>query len=144
MRPISILAPSLLLALALSSASFAEGERFTLEKSATGYVRMDTQTGQMSICEERDGQLVCKLAADERSAFQDEADRMQASIKALEERVAKLENSFASRLESALPTEEDFDRTLSFMERFFRSFIDIVKDAEEGDGKTVAPDAQKT
>lgn len=144
MRPISILAPSLLLALALSSATFAEGERFTLEKSATGYVRMDTQTGQMSICEERDGQLVCKLAADERSAFQDEADRMQASIKALEERVAKLENSLASRLESALPTEEDFDRTLSFMERFFRSFIDIVKDAEEGDGETVAPDAQKT
>jgi flagellar motility protein MotE (MotC chaperone) len=144
MRPLAILAPSLLLALAVSGSSFAEGERYTLEKSATGYVRMDTQTGEMSICEERDGQLICKLAADERSAFQDEIDRMQASIKSLEERVVKLENSLASRLESALPTEEDFDRTLSFMERFFRSFIDIVKDAEEGDGKDSSPDPQKT
>ena len=39
---------------------------------------MDTQTGEMSICEERSGQLVCKLAADERSAFQDDVDRLEA------------------------------------------------------------------
>ena len=55
-----------------------ETDRYRLEKSDNGYVRMDTQTGEMSICEERSGQLVCKLAADERAAFEDEIDRLQA------------------------------------------------------------------
>ena len=48
---------------------------------ANGYVRMDTQTGEMSICEEKSGQLVCKMAADERTAFQDEIDRLQTELK---------------------------------------------------------------
>ncbi|TIS04904.1 MAG: hypothetical protein E5X09_21840, partial [Mesorhizobium sp.] len=105
----------------------------------------DTQTGAMSICEERSGQLVCKLAADERSAFQDEIDRLQSTVKALDERVAKLENSLSARLESQLPSEEDFNKTMSYMERFFRSFMDIVKDIDrqEGDGGT-KPSPQKT
>lgn len=142
MRQFALAVPCLLLALAVPQASSAEGDRYTLEKSATGYVRMDTQTGEMSICEERDGQLVCKLAADERKAFQDELESMQGAMKALDERITKLENSLAARLESTIPTEEDFDRTLSFMERFFRTFIDIVKGAEEGGTPVPAP--QKT
>ncbi|TIV69269.1 MAG: hypothetical protein E5V89_19505, partial [Mesorhizobium sp.] len=108
-------------------------------------VRMDTQTGAMSICEERSGQLVCKMAADERAAFQDEIDRLQGSVKALDERVAKLENSLSARLESQLPSEEDFNKTMSYMERFFRSFMDIVKDMDkENGGGGVKPDLQKT
>ncbi|TGV95506.1 hypothetical protein EN797_040130, partial [Mesorhizobium sp. M2E.F.Ca.ET.154.01.1.1] len=91
------------------------------------------------------GHLVCKMAADERAAFQDESDRLQGSVKALDERVAKLENSLSARLESQLPSEEDFNKTMSYMERFFRSFMDIVKDMdkENGDGG-VKPSPQKT
>ena len=70
----------------------------------------------MSICEERSGQLVCKLAADERAAFQDEIDRLQTELKALEERVAKLEDRVAGSnpRDRLLPTEEDFDKTMSY------------------------------
>jgi hypothetical protein len=31
----------------------AEPDRYRLEKTESGYVRMDTRTGEMSICEER-------------------------------------------------------------------------------------------
>jgi hypothetical protein len=113
---------------ALAAPAIAQdADRFRLEKTEDGYVRMDTETGEMSICEERAGQLVCRLAADERSAFQDEIDRLSGSVKALEDRVTALEKAPAV---PGLPTEEEFDKTMSYMQRFFRGFMDIVKDLE--------------
>lgn len=145
MRPQNVLIPATLVSLVAVSAFSQETDRYRLEKSPNGYVRMDTQTGAMSICEERSGQLVCKMAADERAAFQDEVDRLQSSVKALDERVVKLENSLSARFESTLPSEEDFNKTMSYMERFLRGFMGIVKDMEEDSGEDGArPNSQKT
>lgn len=127
-----MLAP-LLVGLGSGLTHSAEVQRYQMEKTANGYVRMDTQTGEMSICEERSGQLVCKLAADERSALQDEIGRLQGEVKAIEERVVKLEGSISQKLESALPTDEEFEKTMGYMERFFRSFMGVVKDFEKED-----------
>ncbi|MER8381141.1 hypothetical protein NKH70_16825 [Mesorhizobium sp. M0991] len=143
MRLKHVLIPAALVSLVAASAFSEEADRYRLEKSANGYVRMDTQTGAMSLCEERSGQLVCKTAADERAAFQDQVDRLQNSVKALDERVAKLENSLAARFESTLPSEEDFNKTMGYMERFLRSFMDIVKDMDK-DEDGAKPNSQKT
>ncbi|ODT08927.1 MAG: hypothetical protein ABS58_00165 [Mesorhizobium sp. SCN 65-20] len=133
MRSSAFLLIPLLAGLGAGPALAAETQRFQMEKTDNGYVRMDTQTGEMSICEERSGQLVCKLAADERSALQDEIGRLQTELKAIEERVVKLEGSLTAKLESTLPTEEEFEKTMGYMERFFRSFMGIVKDFEKED-----------
>ncbi|MER9942824.1 hypothetical protein NKJ70_12835 [Mesorhizobium sp. M0092] len=143
MRLKHVLIPAALVSLVAASAFSEEADRYRLEKSANGYVRMDTQTGAMSLCVERSGQLVCKTAADERAAFQDQIDRLQNSVKALDERVAKLENSLAARFESTLPSEEDFNKTMGYMERFLRSFMDIVKDMDK-DEDGAKPNSQKT
>jgi hypothetical protein len=104
--------------------------RYTLEKTADGYVRMDNRTGEMSICTERSGQLVCKLAADERSAFQDELDRIIGRLDAVEKRLAAVETS-PSAPDAGLPSEQQFEQTLTFMERFVRRFIDVAKDIDK-------------
>ncbi|MER9800142.1 hypothetical protein NKJ36_23900 [Mesorhizobium sp. M0142] len=143
MRLKHVLIPAALVSLVAASAFSEEADRYRLEKSANGYVRMDTQTGAMSLCEERSGQFVCKTAADERAAFQDQIDRLQNSVKALDERIAKLENSLAARFESTLPSEEDFNKTMGYMERFLRSFMDIVKDMDK-DEDGAKPNSQKT
>ncbi|KQU75475.1 hypothetical protein ASC75_18030 [Aminobacter sp. DSM 101952] len=132
MRAVLMLVP-LLAGLGGGSAFAAEGPRYQMEKTDKGYVHMDTQTGEMSICEERDSQLVCKLAADERSALQDEIGRLQTELKAIDQRIVKLENSLTARMESKLPTEEEFEKTMGYMERFFRSFMGMVKDMEKED-----------
>lgn len=150
MRPIAIIAAAIMSLAAgpalVQDVPAQETDRYTLEKSANGYVRMDRRTGEMSICEERSGQLVCKIAADERSALQEETDRLQAEMKALEERVAKLESGLTARLDSALPSEEEFEKTMSFMERFLRRFIGIAKDLEEEPEAPgpLSPDPNKT
>jgi polyhydroxyalkanoate synthesis regulator protein len=84
----------------------------------------------MSICRENSGQLVCKLAADERHAFEDEVDRLGTALKAPEARVADLERNAPVPLESMLPSDEQLDRTMSMMQRFFQGFIDIVKELD--------------
>ncbi|MEP9386085.1 hypothetical protein [Mesorhizobium sp. KR9-304] len=153
MSRIAIISPLLLLSL-LTGASATEPDRYRLEKTPNGYVRMDTRTGEMSVCQEKWGELVCKMAADERTAVQDEIERLQNDIKALEDRlagvnvledrVAALENSLTAKIEKTLPTEEDFNKTMSYMERFFRSFMGIVRDFENENSKPAEPGADKT
>jgi len=143
MRLNAILAAPLLAVLATAGAS-AEEDRYVLERSGDSFVRMDRQTGEMSACTQQGEALVCKLAADERTAYQDEIDRLTKALTTLDERVAKLENSLSARLESKLPTEEDFDKTLNYMERFLRSFMGIVKDMEEEKGTGGPALPQKT
>ena len=124
MRIEAVLAAALL-AIGASWAFAQSGDtRYTLEKTADGYVRMDKQTGEMSLCNEQSGQLVCKLAADERSAFEGEVERLQSSVEALENRVTALEKS----KQSYLPTDEDVDKSVDTMQRFLRGFLDIVKE----------------
>jgi flagellar motility protein MotE (MotC chaperone) len=115
----------------LSSGAIAQEDRYVLEKSGEDFVRMDRKTGEMSTCVQDGASLVCKLAADERTAYQDEIDRLQQELKSLDERVAKLENSLTSRLESTLPSEEEFQKGLGYMERFLRSFRDTVQDFDK-------------
>ena len=135
------------LAFAAAPAAAEDEGRFRLEKTPDGYVRMDTQTGEMSLCEMRSGQLVCKLAADERSALQDELDRLSTRLAAIEERLAKIEENPIVKPENLLPSDEEFQRSLGLMEQFFRKFMGIVKDMDEelgeGDGKEATP-PQKT
>lgn len=125
------IAPALLVVLAAPPAEAQDAGRYRMERSADGFVRMDTETGAMSRCEERDGQLVCRMAADERAAADSEIERLRKEVEDLGARVAKLENSLAARLESNLPTEEEFDRTIGYMERFLRSFFGIAKEMEK-------------
>lgn len=108
-----------------------EQDRFTLERTEDGFVRLDNRTGRMSVCEERGSQLVCRAAAAERAALEGDLDALQARIDDLERRLATLERTGPAVTAPGLPSDADFERTLGFMERFFRRFMDIVKDLDK-------------
>jgi hypothetical protein len=127
------IAPALMLSLFALPALAEDTVRYSLEKTADGYVRMDKQSGEMSICKEADGQLVCRLAADERTAYETSTAAFAKRLDALEQKVAALEGGAFKPL-NALPSEEEFDKTLSMMERFFRRFMGVVKDLESEEG----------
>ena len=117
-----------LLLLAPAPALAQEGDRYQLERTEDGYVRLDTRTGEMSSCREEEGQLVCRPAADEREAVEEGADRLRADLEALERRVTALEESKGS---GGLPSDEELDRTLGFMEKFFRTFMGLAREWSE-------------
>lgn len=142
MRPIAFAAPVAALAagLALAGPSQAQDSaRYRLEPSGEGYVRMDTRTGEMSVCRMRGEQLVCTLAADERRAYDAEIDALHGRLDALEQRLAALEQGAPADGGEALPSEEEFEQTLGLMERFMRRFMGVMRDLERDFG---APPAE--
>lgn len=119
--------------------------RFTMEKTESGFVRMDTLTGEMSICAEKAGQLVCKLAADERRAFEETLTDLSARVAALEDRLEGLGPEPGGR---DSPDDAELDRALDAMEKMMRRFFGMVdelrKDFGNGEDTPVEPAPDRT
>ena len=116
-------------------------ERYQLQRTPDGYVRLDTTSGSMSLCQEKSGQLICRMATEERTAYEGDLDRLQDRIDALETRMGALESG---RPAAELPDEQEFEQTLGYMERFFRRFMGIVKDFEQENQQTAPADPHRT
>ena len=132
----ALLLPAAVLLTAPAFAAEPDATRFQLERSGDHFVRLDRQTGAMSICPDQNGNLVCRMAADERAAYDDELDR-------LSDRVTKLEKTVASNNGSSLPSDADVDRTLGIMQKFMRGFMGMAKEFQNEQPDT-KPQPQKT
>lgn len=113
-------------ALAPLNALAQENGRYRLEGTENGYVRLDTRTGALSTCVEQQGQLVCKMATEDREAYENDIASLQDRVKKLEDKISALEGKGGSTA-SGLPTEQEFEQSMSYMERFMRRFMDIAK-----------------
>jgi len=113
--------------LAVPAANAEDAGRYVFDKSENGIVRLDTQTGEMSSCEQKAGQLTCRPAVEEKQASESEIERLNQKVDRLEKQLADLEKRVVSP-KDLLPSDEQVDRTLGIMERFFRRFLDVVKD----------------
>ena len=92
----------------------------------------DTASGEVSLCREKDGQIVCRMAADERAAFEKELDLLTKRVEALEKGGA----TALTDAKPSLPTDEEIDRTMTIMEKMMQRFMGIVKNLEEGEEET--------
>jgi exonuclease VII small subunit len=120
-------------ALILAGSAHADGEgRYRMEKTDAGFIRLDTASGDISLCREKDGQIVCRMAADERAAFEKELDLLTKRVEALE----KGGTTALTDAKPALPTDEEIDRTMSIMEKMMQRFMGIVKNLEDGEEET--------
>jgi len=113
--------------LAALPAAAEEAERYRLERTDDGYVRLDTTTGAMTLCREADGRLVCAPASQEIGTAS-EIESLRERLRLLEGRVAALESGAPV---AGLPPEEEFERGIGYMERFFRMFMGLVKEFED-------------
>ena len=65
-----------------------ENGRFTLSPVTDGFVRLDTRTGVVSTCTNKNG-WVCRVVPDERAALDTEIGRLQADNKRLKDELAQ-------------------------------------------------------
>ncbi|MEP7455742.1 hypothetical protein [Phyllobacterium sp. SB3] len=114
-----------------------ETTNYSLEKTSDGYVRMNNKTGEMSICHEKLGQLACKVAAEERTLYEEDIADLKARVAKLEDTVAGI-GKLPPLVRDNLPSDEDFEKGLSYMEKFMRRFMGLAKEFE-GDNKDATP-----
>ncbi len=117
-----------------SSASAQENGRYRLEGTENGYVRLDTRTGAISVCVEEQAQLVCRMATEDRQAYENDIATLQDRVKVLEDKVAALGTGVAAP-KSGLPSEQEFEQSMSYMERFMRRFMEITKSFDDEPAK---------
>ena len=110
-------------ALAQSTDESANG-RYAMSPVAGGVLRLDTRTGQVSLCSVVAGEIQCRAGADERAALEAEINRLASEN-------ARLKSGAPSSAPSVGETEEDrsFGRALDRAERFVKRMLQLFRDS---------------
>ena len=136
-----------LLALTVLAGATPEGEerggRFVMTPVEGGFLRMDTLTGAVSLCQRAGGKWACEAVADDRRTLETEMERLGAenrqlnsTVKRLEEMLALPEGEGGDRRADKgskfqLPSEEDVDRALGYMQRLMRKFKEKMRELDK-------------
>jgi len=143
-----LLAPVVLVVLATLPASAQPREapgRFTMQPIEGGFLRLDTQTGAVSTCRAGAGNLVlCQPAQEEQQGLAKEIARLNAENVELKAEVKRLQETAGAQPgppvagppaeKFQLPSEEDVDSALDYLEGMFKKFRDRLRNLEQ-DGK---------
>lgn len=120
--------------------------RFAMHPAEGGMVRLDTETGAVSICKGPAGNWTCEAAADDRVAFEKEIARLGRENDELRSAVKRLEQMAGLPPETApgkpadkapygLPGPEDVDRAMSYLNSMLKKFREKLRELEGIDGK---------
>lgn len=135
--------------MAAPAAPDGENGRYSMTPIPEGVLRLDTRTGTVSTCTKNDAGWACYAVPDERTALDAEIGRLQAEVEKLKGQLAagptvsgkvdealpksdqlkKAEPKAAEgerKIEIPLPSDQDVDRVMSFLEKAWRRLIDIA------------------
>jgi len=132
----SLLAAAAILA-AVASPALAQGEtaavesgRYTMERSGDGFLRLDTRTGVVSFCGQKDGAWGCNPVSDDRQALAEEIQKLETENRLLRERVLELEGKPAAEgkpPELKLPTDAEMNQLMTWFETWVVRFLAFVR-----------------
>jgi hypothetical protein len=134
---------------AAQSAPDSENGRYAMTPIAEGLLRLDTRTGTVSTCNKNGAGWACYAVPDERAALDAEIGRLQAEVEKLKADLAagptvsgKIDEALPKsdplrkpepkvteenrRIEIPLPSDQDVDRVMSFLERAWRRLIEMA------------------
>jgi hypothetical protein len=117
----------------------SEGGRYSFNRVDDGYLRLDQQTGQVSLCTRRSVGWACYPVPDERSALEEEIGRLQKDNAALKKEMlargialpgmklpqTKPDAGADSTLK--VPSDTDLDKAMATMERIWRRLVEMVQ-----------------
>ncbi len=104
-------------------------QRYSMEKTEAGIIRLDRQTGEFALCKEQAGKIECAETKPAQPSSDERTVLLEKQVADLTARIAKLEKSGVAN--STLPSEEEFEKGLGYMERFMRSFMGVAKSLDE-------------
>lgn len=113
---------------------------------AGGYLRLDTQTGEVALCSQRNVGWACQAAPEDRAVLENEIARLHAENAALKKEIlsrglplppgANPEPGAAApaaqnSVTLQLPSDADIDRMVAYAGRLWQRFIDAVERAQK-------------
>ena len=118
----------------------SENGRYVFNQVADGMLRLDTRTGQVSLCAKKDTGWACNAVPDERQALESEITRLQRENGALKKdmvaRGLPLPSGVTGRPPSSprelnltvpLPSDAEIDRMMSALEKMWKRLTDMVQ-----------------
>jgi hypothetical protein len=132
------------------SAPDTENGRYAMAPAGDGFLRLDTRSGAMSTCSNSSAGWACYTVPDERAAMDAEIGRLQADNDRLKAELAAREPTVSGKTDEALPksdslkkpepkvaegerkieiplpSDQDMDRMMSFVERAWRRLIEMA------------------
>lgn len=124
--------------------------RYTMSPAdGGGFVRLDTETGQMALCQRRDAEWSCRDMAEPGRGLGQEVERLRAENQRLKSEMCEMEDILlgdkraeAGRgrdgrdgggrggFELKLPSEQDIDNAMSYAQRMLRKFREKLRELE--------------
>lgn len=114
-----------------------------------GALRLDTRSGQVSLCSRRPAGWACALLADDRSALEQEIARLQADNARLRADNARLEQALRHRgvplpdgaeppadRGDATPRRDEIDRMMATLERVWRRLVEMIVNLQKDMSKS--------
>lgn len=125
----------------------SENGRYSFSQVSDGMLRLDTRTGQVSLCARKDAGWACNAVPDERQALESEIARLQRENGALKKdmlaRGLPLPGGVASapsaerqrelNLKVPLPSDAEIDRVMSAFEKMWRRIQEMVQRTPNSD-----------
>jgi len=119
-----------------------EGGRYTLNKMADGYLRLDGRTGEVALCTQRTVGWACQTAPEDRAVLENEIARLRKENAALKQNILShglpLPAGAAPEPPTArngdtlrLPDNADLDRAMAFVGRIWDRFVDAINRAQK-------------
>jgi hypothetical protein len=104
--------------------------RFSFQTIEGGLMRLDSETGQISLCNRTAGDFVCRSVADDRAALDEEITRLKRENAILRGREANAGNSGAQNAQPklTLPSEQEIDKAMGLFERLMRRMMRVMRD----------------
>jgi hypothetical protein len=137
---------------ALAAPALAEGEmpdsehgRYSFSKVAEGFLRLDTQTGQVSVCSPRAVGFACQAAPDDRAVLENEIAQLRTENAGLKKEMLAhglaLPGSGATAPEGStahdnditirLPDNSEIDRMVAYAGQLWHRFVEAVARAQK-------------
>lgn len=121
----------------------SENGRYSFHQVTEGTLRLDSRTGQVSLCARQGTSWNCAAVPDDRAALENEIARLQRENGTLKKELlarnvplpggvtGQLPSSRELQLKMPLPSDAEIDRMMTVFEKMWRRLIDTVKSEKE-------------
>jgi hypothetical protein len=120
----------------------ADDGRYMFNRVQDGFLRLDSRSGQVSLCTRQNAGWTCRAVPDERTALESEIARLQSDNGALKKELIarglplpngmKAEPPLGSKTDPDLksPKDSEIDRVMTYMEKIWRRLVEMMQNLQ--------------